>query len=60
MKFTGGYLLGVTTVLGMAASFVAGAITMEYIHTQKKTAAEKVADATLSDMLRPFIERNKN
>jgi hypothetical protein len=60
MKFTGGYLLGATTVLGLAASFVGGIVAHELVMQKKRSAADKVAGATLSDLLDPWLREKKN
>jgi hypothetical protein len=60
MKFTAGYLLGATTVVGFFGAFAAGAVVMDLIYDKKKAAIEKADALTLSDMMKSYIQSKQN
>jgi uncharacterized membrane protein YeaQ/YmgE (transglycosylase-associated protein family) len=60
MKFTAGYLLGATTVVGIIGSFVAGVIAMDVVYDKKKEAIDKADAMTLSDMMKSYIQAKQN
>lgn len=60
MKFTAGYLLGATTVVGVVGSFFVGAIAMDYINNVKKEVAVKVEDASVSSTIRDIMNSRRN
>lgn len=47
MKFTGGYILGAATVVGLGASFVGGVITYAWVNDKKNEKAQQIQDEDL-------------
>lgn len=60
MKFTAGYLLGATTVVGFFGAFAAGAVVMDLIYDKKKEALQKADELTLSDMMKSYFQAKQN
>lgn len=60
MKFTAGYLLGATTVVGVIGSFFAGAIVMDFVNDKKKATANKIEETSVSSTVRDIMNARKN
>ena len=56
MKFTAGYLLGATTVVGVVGSFFAGCLAMDYIQDMKKAGIAKVEDTTMTSVVKDIMK----
>lgn len=56
MKFTAGYLLGASTIVGLGVSFMAGIMTWEFVNEKKAEATRKVSDATVGQMMADLIK----
>jgi hypothetical protein len=60
MKFTGGYVLGALTVVGMGVSFVAGIVACDWTYSKKQEAASKISDATVASVIGEYIKAKRN
>ena len=60
MKFIGGYLLGGATVIGMGVSFVGGIVACDWAYSKKNEMTKKADEATLTDLMKSYIESKKN
>lgn len=47
MKFTAGYILGATTVVGLGASFVGGVFGYAWLNSKKNEKAKEIQDEDL-------------
>ena len=64
MKFTAGYLLGATTVVGIIGSFfigvAGGAYAIEFINEKKQAGIAKVEDTSVTSIVRDIMDARKN
>ena len=60
MKFTAGYLMGATTVVGLGAAFLAGFASADWAHARKNQAASRISDATVGSSLMDFVFKKKD
>jgi hypothetical protein len=56
MKFTAGYLMGATTVVGLGAAFLAGFASADWAHARKNQAATQISDATVAGAIHDLIK----
>lgn len=60
MKFTAGYLLGATTIVGLGVAFVSGLALSEWAYSKKSEAATKVVDATVASLVGEYFKTKKD
>ena len=60
MKFAAGYLLGGLTVVGLGVSFCAGVLGMDMVYSKKNEMTKKADEATLTDLMKSYIDSKKN
>ena len=60
MKFTAGYLLGATTIVGLGAAFISGFAVSEWAHSKKSEDANKILYATVASMAGEYFKTKKD
>ena len=64
MKFTSGYLLGASTVVGLGVSFIGGALAfstlLAWVDERKNEELDKVKNISSRDLVADILRRGRN